>query len=127
MIEVAAAVIQKDGKFLICQRPKGKDLELLWEFPGGKIEPNETAEECIIRECQEELGVTIQNIKNFDEITHVYPEFTVHLTFYTAEIACGELTKKEHSEFAWITHQDIILYDFCPADVEMLKRNYMNF
>ena len=123
MIEVAAAVIYKDGKFLVCQRPKGKELELLWEFPGGKIEPNETAKECLIRECQEELGVTLCNLRKFDMITYMYPSFTVHITFFTAEIAYGNLIRKEHSRLAWIKNQDISFYEFCPADVEMLRRN----
>lgn len=127
MIEVTAAVIHKDGKFLICQRPNGKDLAQLWEFPGGKIKPNETAEESIIRECQEELGVTINNLIKFDEITYEYPNFTVHIIFFTAEIAYGELIQKEHDRTAWITQQDIGQFEFCPADVEILKRNYEKF
>ena len=127
MVEVAAAVIRKNGRFLICQRPKGKVLEYLWEFPGGKIEPFETAEECLVRECQEELGVTIHDLRKLDEITHEYPHFTVHLTFFIAEIAIGELTRKEHAQFAWIKYKDISLYEFCPADVVILKRNAESF
>ncbi len=123
MIEVAAAIIYKNGKFLICQRPKGKALEYLWEFPGGKIEPGETAEKCLIRECQEELGVTIGNIVRLDEITYPYPDFKVQLTFFKAEIAHGEIKNIEHDELAWITYQDIHIYEFCPADVMALNRN----
>lgn len=121
MIEVTAAVIHNDGKLLICQRPKGKSCELLWEFPGGKIEPGETAEQCIVRECQEELGVTLQVIRKLTEITHHYPDRTVHLQFFIAEIESGDLKMKEHNAFAWITPEEKGAYNFCPADEKMLS------
>lgn len=121
MIEVTAAIIQKDGKFLVCQRPKGKSCELLWEFPGGKIEPGETGEDCIIRECQEELGVMLRVIRKLTDITYDYPDRTVHLHFFIAEISAGILTRKEHNAFAWISPEEINQYQFCPADAKMLQ------
>jgi len=120
MIEVTAAVICRDGKFLICQRPQGKSCELLWEFPGGKIEPGETAEDCIVRECQEELGVTLRVLRRLTEVSHDYPGWTVNLHFFICEIAAGELTKNEHSAFKWITSEETSDYTFCPADAKMI-------
>ena len=78
MLEVAAAIIRKDEKIIICQRPANKDLGLLWEFPGGKIEAGETGEQAVIRECREELGVTLKINSFFMDVTHEYPNRTVH-------------------------------------------------
>ena len=122
MIEVAAAIIQKNGRFLICQRAKGKRCEFLWEFPGGKKEPGETIEQCIVRECQEELGVTLKPDRELTDIFYTYPDFTVHLHFFVAQIVSGQLQRKEHNAFAWITPNEINKYKFCPADEEMLKQ-----
>ena len=122
-IEVTAAIIRQDGKLLICQRSADKNCGLLWEFPGGKIENGETGEECIVRECQEELGITIQVERELTDITYEYPDRIVHLHFYLCEIAEGNLKKKEHNAFAWIILEDIEQYEFCPADREMLKTN----
>lgn len=121
MIEVTAAIICKDGKLLICQRPQGKNCEFLWEFPGGKIESGETKEQCIIRECQEELGVTLRVKAKIAEVTHDYPVCTVQLHFFSTEIVAGDLTKNEHHAFQWITPAEIINYAFCPADAKMLS------
>ena len=129
MIEVTAAIICKDGKLLICQRPKGKNCEFLWEFPGGKIEPGETGEECIVREIQEELGVTLRVLRKLTDVVYEYPDRTVHLHFYVTEIEQGKLTRKEHNAFAWIATEDIPSYQFCPADEKMLRKlaNASNF
>ena len=121
MIEVTAAIIRQNGKVLICQRPAEKTCGLLWEFPGGKIEPGETGEECIVRECQEELGVTLRVEREFTGITYDYPTRTVHLHFYLCEIVSGVLEKKEHNEFAWIAPDEIGRYEFCPADTKMIQ------
>ena len=123
MLEVTAAIICKDGKFLICQRPKGKNCELLWEFPGGKIESGETVEACIVREIQEELGVTLRILQKFTDVIYEYPDKTVHLHFFLAEIASGELTCKEHNALAWITADEIGNFQFCPADDSMIRNN----
>jgi 8-oxo-dGTP diphosphatase len=122
LIEVTAAIIVKDSKFLICQRPKGKACELLWEFPGGKIEAGETGEECIVREIQEELGVTLRVLRKLTDVVYEYPDRVVHLHFFITEIASGELTRKEHNALAWITSSEIHNYQFCPADATMLCR-----
>ena len=122
MITVVAALIWREGKFLICQRPEGKKRALLWEFVGGKVESGETKEQALIRECQEELGVTVKVNGLFYTVSHVYPDVTVNLTLYNAEIVAGEVTMLEHNDIRWISPHEIDNYEFCPADVEILEK-----
>ncbi|MBR3999400.1 MAG: (deoxy)nucleoside triphosphate pyrophosphohydrolase [Clostridia bacterium] len=120
--EVVAALIWRDGRFLICQRPANKARALLWEFVGGKIEPGESGEEALVREGREELDMTVAVGDVFTDVTHVYPDLTVHLTLYHCTIAEGEPTLLEHADMAWITPDEIGNYEFCPADVEILDK-----
>ena len=122
MTEVVAALIWDENRFLACQRPAHKARGLLWEFVGGKVEPGETGEQALIRECQEELAVTVFVRDVFMEVTHVYPDLTVHLTLFNASIAEGVPQKIEHNDLRWITVEEIDQYEFCPADQEILKR-----
>ncbi|WP_409966901.1 (deoxy)nucleoside triphosphate pyrophosphohydrolase [Bengtsoniella intestinalis] len=128
MTEVVAALIWRGDKFFICQRPSHKARGDLWEFIGGKVESGETHQAALVRECQEELGVTVSVGDKFMDVTHVYPDLTVHLTLFHAEIAEGEPQKLEHQAFDWITPDEIDGYEFCPADVEILeeiKQSYL--
>jgi 8-oxo-dGTP diphosphatase len=120
--EVVAALIWENDKFMICQRPAHKARGLLWEFVGGKVEAGETKEAALIRECQEELGVTLSVGDVFMEVVHEYPDITVRLTLFNAVIAEGEPQKLEHNDIRWITPAEIPQYDFCPADVEILDK-----
>ena len=122
MTEVVAALIWDENRFLACQRPAHKARGLLWEFVGGKVEPGETKEQALIRECQEELAVTVAVRDVFMEVEHVYPDLTVHLTLFTASIAEGIPQKIEHNDLSWITVEEIDQYEFCPADEEILRR-----
>lgn len=122
MTEVVAALIWEKDRFLICQRPAHKARGLLWEFVGGKVEKNETKEEALIRECREELDITLKVGDVFMEVVHEYPDITVHLTLFHATILEGRPQKIEHNDIRWITPDEIPLYDFCPADVEILKK-----
>ena len=122
MVEVVAALIWADNKFMICQRPAHKARALLWEFVGGKVEPGETKEQALVRECQEELAVTISVGDVFMEVTHEYPDITVHLTLFNATIGEGTPQKLEHNDIQWITPSEIPNYKFCPADEEILKK-----
>ena len=115
-IEVVAALIRDKDRFLACQRPADKARALLWEFPGGKVEPGESGPEALIRECREELGVTLCVGEAFMDVTHEYPELTVHLTLYESTIAEGKVQKLEHNDVRWITVGEIDDYAFCPAD-----------
>ena len=116
MTEVVAALIWKDGKFLICQRPGHKARGLLWEFVGGKVEAGESKEQALIRECKEELNVQIVVGEQFAEVTHEYSDLTVHLTLFNAAISCGVPQLLEHNAIKWIKPYEIPEYEFCPAD-----------
>jgi len=122
MTEVVAALIWDGDRFLICQRPAHKARGLLWEFVGGKVEPGESPAQALVRECQEELAVTVSVGDIFMEVVHEYPDLTVHLTLFRAAIAQGTPQMLEHNDIRWITPAEIPQYDFCPADQEILKR-----
>ena len=127
MTEVVAALIWNDDKFMICQRPAHKARGLLWEFVGGKVEHGETKEQALIRECREELAVTISVGNVFMDVVHEYPDLTVHLTLFNATIADGKPQKLEHNDIQWITPREIPNYEFCPADEEILRKIKENF
>ena len=120
--EVVAALIWDRDKFMICQRPARKARGLLWEFVGGKVETGETKEQALIRECREELAVTLSVGDVFMEVVHEYPDITVRLTLFNATIAEGEPQKLEHNDIKWITPSEIPNYEFCPADEEILEK-----
>ena len=122
MVEVVAALIWQNDKFMICQRPAHKARGLLWEFVGGKVEPDETKRQALIRECKEELNILLSVGDMFMDVVHEYPDITVHLTLFNATIAEGEPKKLEHNDIQWITPSEIQSFEFCPADEEILKR-----
>lgn len=111
---------------MICQRPKNKARALLWEFVGGKVEPGETKEQALMRECREELGITLSVGDIFMDVLHEYSDITVHLTLFNAVIAEGVPQMLEHNDIKWITPDEIPNYEFCPADEEILRRITMN-
>ena len=121
IIEVVAALIWDNDKFLICQRPAHKARGLLWEFVGGKVELGETKEQALIRECQEELAITLSVGDTVMDVVHEYPDINVHLTLFNATIAEGVPQKLEHNDIKWVTADEIANYDFCQADEEILK------
>ena len=122
MTEVVAALIWDGEQFLACQRPAHKARGLLWEFVGGKVEPGETRQQALIRECREELDVTIAVGEPFMEVTHEYPDLTVHLTLFHAAIAEGTPKALEHNDIRWITVAEADDYPFSPADQVFLER-----
>ncbi len=122
MTEVVAALIWDKDKFMICQRPTHKARGLLWEFVGGKVEQGETKEQALIRECREEIAVTLSVGDAFMDVVHEYQDLTVHLTLFNAAILEGIPKKLEHNDIKWITPSEISNYEFCPADVEILKK-----
>lgn len=122
MTEVVAALIWDKNKFMICQRPAHKARGLLWEFAGGKVEPGETKQQALVRECREELAVTLAVGDVFMDVTHEYPDLTVHLTLFNAVIAEGTPQKLEHNDLRWITVDEIPAYAFCPADKTILEK-----
>ena len=122
MVEVVAALIWKNGKFMICRRPAHKARGLLWEFVGGKVEPGETKKQALVRECREELAVTVAVQDEFMSLVHEYPDITIHLTVFNAYIAEGVPQLLEHNDVRWIPPKEIKNYDFCPADNKILEK-----
>jgi 8-oxo-dGTP diphosphatase len=121
MTQVVAALIWDKDKFMICQRPASKARGLLWEFVGGKVEPGETKEQALVRECREELAITVAPTNIFTDVDHVYPDITIHLTLFICTIAEGVPQLLEHNDLRWITTDEISQYEFCPADTEILQ------
>ena len=122
MTEVVAALIRDTDRVLICQRPAHKARGMLWEFVGGKVEPGESREEALIRECREELAITISVGDIFTEVTHTYPDLTIHLTVFNEEITAGVPRKLEHNDLRWITADELDRYAFCPADQSIVEK-----
>ena len=122
MTKVVAALIWQGERFLICQRPPHKARGLLWEFVGGKIEPGETGPEALIRECREELGITVAPGEVYMQLVHEYPDLTIRLTLYNAMIASGTPQLLEHCDLRWITPAEIEQFAFCPADETILQK-----
>ena len=122
ILKVTAAIIYNDDKFLVCQRPENKACGLLWEFPGGKIEPHESPEACIARECMEELNIELTDIKYFCDTEYEYPDNIIRITFFKAKLKNSEqLEVKEHNNVAWINASELDKYEFCPTDTKMLE------
>lgn len=122
MTEVVAALIWQGERFMICQRPAHKARGMLWEFVGGKVEPGESKEQALVRECREELAVEVAVGDIFLEVTHTYPDITVHLTLFHASIVQGVPQKLEHNDIRYITVDEIPQYEFCPADEVILQK-----
>ncbi len=120
--EVVAALIRDKDRFLICRRPAHKVRGLLWEFVGGKVEEGETKEQALVRECMEELGITVKPYGKFMQVLHKYPDITVRLTLYNCTVSEGKPQLLEHIDLKWITAAEISNYSFCPADEEILKK-----
>lgn len=120
-VEVVAALLFRNDRFLIAQRPKEKARGLLWEFVGGKVEPGETKESALVRECREELGVTVTVENPYCFVDHRYPDLHVRLTLFF--VRCDEEPQRiEHADLRWITPHEIDDYPFCPADCEILTK-----
>ena len=120
MTEVVAALIWQDGRFMICQRPAHKARGFLWEFVGGKTEPGESMEAALIRECREELDITVSVGEIFTQVVHEYPDILIRLTLFHCTVAEGTPKLLEHHDLKWIYPKDIPNFDFCPADKDIL-------
>ena len=122
IVQVVAALIWDNDRFLACQRPADKTRGLLWEFVGGKVEPEESREDALRRECREELGIEI-NVRNiYHDVDHIYPDISIHLTLFNAEIKKGVPQLLEHNDIHWLLPEEIPYYQFCPADKEILTK-----
>ena len=121
-VRVAAALTVRQGRFLICRRPMHKARGGLWEFPGGKLEPGESAAQALIRECREELAIEVTPGPVYMRLTHEYPDLTVELILLQVDEFAGTPLLLEHSELRWISVEEIGDFRFCPADREILAR-----
>ena len=122
MVDVVAALIRDGERFLICKRPAHKARALMWEFPGGKVEAGESPQDALIRECVEELDITLDVGGLYMQVIHEYPDILIRLSLYEAVIASGELRSKEHEALCWILPREIPDFEFCPADVDIIDR-----
>ena len=118
--DVVAALIWDGSRFMICQRPANKARALLWEFVGGKTEAGETLEDALIRECREELDITVSVGDIFTQVIHEYPDIHIRLTLFNCTIADGTPKLLEHNDLKWILPSEIPDFDFCPADKDIL-------
>ena len=121
-VEVSAALIFRDGKLLVTQRNHGAHLGGLWEFPGGKREAGETSEQCLVREIREELGVEISVGELFEEISHTYPEKSVHLKFFVCRLLSGEPQPLGCAALEWAGKSELTGYAFPAADAKLLQK-----
>lgn len=121
-IEVVAAVIYDGDKVFCAQRKDEGELAGKWEFPGGKVEPNETKEETIVREIKEEFKTDIEVIDFLMTVNHEYNTFNLILHAYTCKIVNGDLELTEHLDSAWLTVDEMLEYDFAGADVLVIKK-----
>lgn len=123
-LHVACAIIEQDGTVLAAQRSATMTLPLKWELPGGKIEAGESPEECLIRELEEELGISVFIGAALSPATHGYPDFTVTLYPFTCRLAGGEITPHEHHALKWIEPERMPELDWAAADLPVI-REYM--
>ena len=121
-IEVSAALIFRAGKLLITQRRANAHLGGLWEFPGGKREAGETFEQCLVREIREELGVEISVGELFEEVSHDYPEKSVHLKFFICKLVSGEPQPLDCAALKWIEKSELADFEFPAADAQLLEK-----
>lgn len=120
MIEVTAAILEKEDKILIARRAAGKHLAGFWEFPGGKTEPNESPQSGLKRELKEELGIDIAIDRYIGESIYQYPEKTIQLLGYTGYISSGIITLHDHDQIAWVHVGELNHYKMAPADVPLI-------
>ena len=121
-IEVAAGLVFRDGKLLIAQRHAKDHLGGLWEFPGGKRQPNESFADCLVRELREELGIEIEVGDVIESLMHEYPEKTVHLEYFLCRWKRHEPQALDCSAFKWVLADELALHELPAADARLLKR-----
>ena len=123
IVEVVGAIIKDGDRYLVGQRAANKSQGGLWEFMGGKIEPGETPEQALARECREELALEIEDEHIIDSVVHEYPEKTIRLTLISRSPKSGSIPKAlEHQQIRWVTRAEMDTMDFAPADRELIRK-----
>jgi 8-oxo-dGTP diphosphatase len=122
LLVAAAALVDVDGRVLICQRPQGKPLAGLWEFPGGKVEAGETPEACLIRELEEELGIVVPPpcLAPFVFASHAYESFHLLMPLYLCRRWEGRVEARHHAALAWVRPAKLTDYPMPPADAPLI-------
>lgn len=120
-IQVVCAVIEQDGLILATQRSGSMSLPLKWEFPGGKLEPGESLQDCLLRELREELGVAVRVGQGLEPVTHRYPNMTVTLHPFRCDQLSGELTLHEHRASCWLPPHRLAELDWAEADWPIIE------
>ncbi|WP_270087314.1 (deoxy)nucleoside triphosphate pyrophosphohydrolase [Sphingobacterium sp. SYP-B4668] len=121
MLQVTCAIIEHEGKILICQRSSKMTLPLKWEFPGGKIEPGESKKVCLRREIEEELGIQIYIQEELSPVEHHYPNFSLTLYPFRCELCKGQPVAMEHAQAIWIQKSELDNFDWAEADLPIIK------
>ena len=125
IIEVVGAIIKYGDRYLVGQRAANKAQGGLWEFMGGKIEPGETPEQALARECREELNLEIENERIIDSVVHEYPEKTIRLMLISCSPKLGSVPRpNEHQSIRWVTRDEMREMDFAPADRELIQKRF---
>lgn len=122
MLIVAAAIILDNDKVLIAQREEGSNMEFKWEFPGGKLEKDETPEQCLVREIKEELDMTIEPVDIYKAVRHKHKDKDILLLAYICKHIQGEGRAIECNDFKWISLDELSKYEYTPADVEIVEK-----
>lgn len=122
MFIVTAAAMVRSGKVLISQREAGSHMEYRWEFPGGKLEPAETLEECIVREIKEELDMDIEVLDIYKVVQFAYKEKDILLLCYLCRVVKGEGKTLECNDFKWVGREELVNYEFVPADLPIVEK-----
>ena len=122
MKTVTAAIMRVDGKILIAQRKKGDALEHKWEFPGGKMEPGETPEQCLARELMEEFGIQTRVKDFFASSIFAYQHIKIELLAYDVEYLSGQFQLHDHQEIRWVPPAELDMYDFSEADIPIASK-----
>jgi 8-oxo-dGTP diphosphatase len=122
---VTCAIIEKEDLVLVVQRSSTMSLPLKWEFPGGKIEKNETEEECVIREIKEELNLEIEISKRLSSSIFNYPNFSIELIPFIARQIGGQIMLNEHTDYKYLVKEELLDLDWAEADIPIVKE-YLN-
>lgn len=120
-LQVTCAVILEQGRVLVTQRSEHMPLPLLWEFPGGKLHPDETEQECLVREIREELSVLVEPLQRLRPVLHHTGTRTICLIPYLCRLLKGELRLAEHKQYLWVQPHELAAFAWCPADVPVVE------
>jgi len=121
-VHVVAGIIYKENKILLCRRKEGKSQAGFWEFPGGKVEKNESNQKALYREIKEELGIEIKVKDFYVQTAYSYPTFNIVLWVYTCEYESGEIKPTDHDKFEWVVPPKLPDYPLSPADIEVAEK-----